>query len=144
MNVTNNTDTTARLPRIIVDGYWRDDKTEFYGYVVSQSDDIEENDDDIFFYGLSESQIAESLGKETGADFVITAYAVLRSCLAYMSEADVEDMAHCEGFVEDDELPPSHVDSPLYDKWLAIVTQMEAEGCDRSDAQSIADIEVAN
>lgn len=42
------------------------------------------------------------------------------------------------------ELPPSHVDSPLYDKWLAIVTQMEAEGCDRSDAQSIADIEVAN
>lgn len=41
-------------------------------------------------------------------------------------------------------LPPSHVDSPLYDKWLAIVTQMEAEGCDRSDAQSIADVEVAN
>ena len=76
MNVTNATDTTARLPHIYVDGYWRDDKTEFYGYVISQTDDIEEHDDEIFFYGLSESQIAESLGKETGADFVITAYAV--------------------------------------------------------------------
>ena len=42
------------------------------------------------------------------------------------------------------ELPPSHVDSPLYAKWIAIVEQMEAEGCDTSDAQSIADIEVAN
>jgi len=42
------------------------------------------------------------------------------------------------------ELPPCHQDSPLHDKWLAIVAQMEAEGCTTSDAQSIADIEVKN
>jgi hypothetical protein len=42
------------------------------------------------------------------------------------------------------ELPPCHQDSPLHDKWLAIVAQMEEEGCDTSDAQSIADIEVKN
>jgi hypothetical protein len=65
-----------RLPHIIVDGYWVDDRTEFEGYVISQSNDIEEDDDSIFFYGLSESKIAESLGKETGEDFVITRYEV--------------------------------------------------------------------
>ena len=64
------------LPHIIVDGYWRDDRTEFEGYVISQTHDVEEDDDSIFFYGLSESQIAESLGKETGEDFVITRYEV--------------------------------------------------------------------
>lgn len=40
------------------------------------------------------------------------------------------------------ELPPCHKDSPLHDKWLAIVRKMEEKGCDTSDAQSIADIEV--
>ena len=67
----------TRLPHIIVDGYWRDDRTEFEGYVISQTHDVEEDDDSIFFYGLSESQIAESLGKETGEDFVITRYEVV-------------------------------------------------------------------
>ena len=67
---------TTRLPHIIVDGYWVDDRTEFEGYVISQYNDIEEDDDSIFFYGLSESEIAESLGKETGEDFVITRYEV--------------------------------------------------------------------
>ena len=66
----------TRLPHIIVDGYWVDDRTEFEGYVISQTHDVEEDDNSIFFYGLSESQIAESLGKETGADFVITRYEV--------------------------------------------------------------------
>jgi len=40
------------------------------------------------------------------------------------------------------ELPPCHNDSPLHDKWLTIVAQMEEEGCNTSDAQSMADIEV--
>lgn len=68
------------LPNIIVDGYWVDDRVEFEGYVISQSNDVEEGDysifcdEGIFFYGLTESQIAESLGKETGEDFVITSY----------------------------------------------------------------------
>lgn len=66
----------TRLPHIIVDGYWRDDRTEFEGYVISQTHDVEEDDDSIFFYGLTESEIAESLGKETAQDFVITAYEV--------------------------------------------------------------------
>ena len=67
---------TTRLPHIIVDGYWRDDRTEFEGYVISQTYDVEEDDDSIFFYGLSESEIAESLGKETAQEFVITRYEV--------------------------------------------------------------------
>ena len=66
----------TRLPHIIVDGYWVDDRAEFEGYVISQSNDIEEDDEGIFFYGLTESQIAESLGKETGEDFVITRYEI--------------------------------------------------------------------
>lgn len=28
---------------------------------------------------------------------------VLQSCLDYMSERDVADMAHCEGFIEEEE-----------------------------------------
>ena len=67
---------TTRLPHIIVDGYWVDDHTKFEGYVISQTHDVEEDDDSIFFYGLSESEIAESLGKETAQDFVITRYEV--------------------------------------------------------------------
>ena len=62
------------LPNIIINGYWVDNHTQFIGYVISQSNNIEEDDDSIFFYGLSESQVAESLGKETGEDFVITSY----------------------------------------------------------------------
>jgi hypothetical protein len=34
---------------------------------------------------------------------VLDAKTVLRSALNYMSEADVADMASCEGFIEDDE-----------------------------------------
>lgn len=41
-------------------------------------------------------------------------------------------------------LPPSHVDSPLYDKWLAIVIKVEAEVGIRSYAEFIADTEVGN
>jgi len=39
-------------------------------------------------------------------DGVLDAKAVLRSALGYMSEADVADMASCEGFIEDDEDEP--------------------------------------
>jgi hypothetical protein len=35
--------------------------------------------------------------------------------------------------------PPCHITSPLHSAWLAKVAQLEAEGCDTSDAQSIAD-----
>lgn len=36
-------------------------------------------------------------------------------------------------------LPPCHVTSPLHSAWLAKVAELEAEGCETSDAQSIAD-----
>jgi hypothetical protein len=36
-------------------------------------------------------------------DGILDAKTVLKSCLGYMSEADVADMAHCEGFIEDEE-----------------------------------------
>jgi len=62
-----------------INGYWKDDKTEFYGYIVSDTDDTGYNygldDEDIFFYGLSENEIKECLNDEnTGLDFVITSY----------------------------------------------------------------------
>ena len=35
-------------------------------------------------------------------DGIIDAYTMLMSCVAYMSEAEVEDMLHCEGYDDDD------------------------------------------
>ena len=63
-----------------ISGYWKDDKSEFSGYIVKEFDDSEETeelDDLIFFYGLSENEIKESIeeGEEgTTQEFVITAY----------------------------------------------------------------------
>ena len=65
-----------------VNGYWKDDKSEFEGYIIREFDDaIPEGetdcgftDDDIFFYGLSETDIIEAirLGEDTVNDFVLT------------------------------------------------------------------------
>lgn len=64
---------------IKIDGYWLDDKTEFYGYIVSQLEEIdEENDENIFYYGLSLDYIEENiLNEKTGLDFVITRYELI-------------------------------------------------------------------
>ena len=64
---------------IKIDGYWLDDKTEFYGYIVSQLEEIDEvNDEDIFYYGLSLDYIEENiLNEKTGLDFVITRYELI-------------------------------------------------------------------
>lgn len=58
----------------IINGYWKDVKSEFNGYIVKEYDDEEE--DDIFFYGLSESDIIEAIKSidDTVHDFVITSY----------------------------------------------------------------------
>ena len=40
---------------------------------------------------------------ELAEEGVISWESIARSALSYMSEADVEDMAECEGFVEVDE-----------------------------------------
>lgn len=61
---------------IKIDGYWNDDKTEFYGYLVSQNEEVDkENDDSIFFYGLTLDYVASNLNNEnTGLEFTITNY----------------------------------------------------------------------
>ncbi|QQV91445.1 hypothetical protein M1M25_gp015 [Tenacibaculum phage Gundel_1] len=64
-----------------INGYWKDDKTEFKELIVSEMDGCFEgiepySDDDIFFYGLSESNLLEAieLKEETAHDFVITSF----------------------------------------------------------------------
>lgn len=68
-----------------IDGYWKDDGTEFSNYLVTDTDGIEDlperfNEDDIFFFGLSEKDIKENIEDATKLrfktchDFVITNY----------------------------------------------------------------------
>lgn len=61
-----------------ITGYWKDDKSEFSDYLVNEYDDCPEgmDDDDIFFYGLSENDIVEAIreGEENQLEFVITSY----------------------------------------------------------------------
>ena len=61
----------------LINGYFKDDNSEFTNFlVVDSGDTIAERDDDIFFYGLSESEIKEAidLKEDTAQDFVITSY----------------------------------------------------------------------
>jgi len=68
-----------------VEGYWKDDRSEFGGYIVKEFDDVEENEEDddlIFYYGLSESDIQQAIedeknGVEDSLDFAITYYEVI-------------------------------------------------------------------
>jgi hypothetical protein len=63
------------MAKFEIDGYFKDDKTEFYGYLVSEHDDVyNDEDESIFFYGLSEDEIKEAMSENTTHDFVITAY----------------------------------------------------------------------
>ena len=58
-----------------IDGFWKD-RTEFYNYLVSSYDEQEPNDEDIFYYGLSESEIIDAIEKKenTVHEFIITDY----------------------------------------------------------------------
>jgi hypothetical protein len=63
----------------LISGYWKDDKSEFSDYLVNEYDDDLGNthdDVDIFYYGLSESEIIDAIkqGEETALEFVITEY----------------------------------------------------------------------
>ncbi len=63
--------------KFLIDGYWKDDKSEFSNYVVSSYDDNAEDDDEIFYFGLNESDIKECIrdkGEEDILEFVITSY----------------------------------------------------------------------
>jgi hypothetical protein len=63
-----------------IDGYWKDDKSQFTDYLVcvyDGSEELDEEDDtEVFFFGLSEKEIQEAinLGEDTVHDFVITSY----------------------------------------------------------------------
>lgn len=61
-----------------IDGYWKDDLLEFRDCIVREYDDIvdDETDDKIFYYGLSEEEIKQSIENpdESGLEFVITNY----------------------------------------------------------------------
>lgn len=63
-----------------IDGYWDDDKSEFYDYIVMNYDGIHDDadgitDDDVFFYGLEEKDIIDAIAEGTVIDgFVITSY----------------------------------------------------------------------
>lgn len=65
----------------IISGYWKDDKIEFSGYIVSEDHTLPSEgdlftDDQIFYYGLHEKAIKNAIeAKEnTAHDFVITSY----------------------------------------------------------------------
>ena len=80
MNQTvSNLKTVARTANYFrISGFWKDDKSEFSGYLVKDDHTIiEDEDDSIFFYGLSESDIQQAIidGEEsTAQEFVITSY----------------------------------------------------------------------
>ncbi len=64
-----------------ISGYWKDDKEDvFEGYIVKEFSDSEENeefDDLIFYYGMSEEDIKECIANpndENCLEFVITDY----------------------------------------------------------------------
>lgn len=62
----------------LISGYYKDDKSdEFNDYLVTDSqEELEDIDDSIFYYGLTEEYIKEYLNKEENGilDFVITSY----------------------------------------------------------------------
>ena len=62
-----------------INGYYKDDKSEFSGLIVKEFDDVEADeqaDDQIFYYGLSETEIQQAIadGGDDMLDFVITSY----------------------------------------------------------------------
>jgi len=62
-----------------ISGYWKDDGEFFDDYVVKEFDDANEDDDDVFYFGMSEADIivAIELGEDSDEEFVITDYEIL-------------------------------------------------------------------
>ena len=63
----------------IINGYWKDDLSEFNKYIVGEYEEVCEPDDDVFYYGLSEQEIKEAIKNpsQSGLEFVITSYEIL-------------------------------------------------------------------
>jgi len=65
-----------------IDGYWKDDLSEFSGNIVKEYDDAEEDEDrdnSIFYYGMGENDIIDAIANpdENSLEFVITSYKLL-------------------------------------------------------------------
>ena len=78
-----------------INGFFKDDKEKFSGYIVKDTHDIDDNDDDIFYYGLSEKDIIDAIesGWKGEFDFVITSYEPIKE---FYVEYDVK-FAYIEG-----------------------------------------------
>lgn len=59
----------------IISGYWKDDNCSFEDYLVTEWDCVPEghDEDDFFYFGLSEKILKES-NIEDALDFVVTSY----------------------------------------------------------------------
>lgn len=57
-----------------VNGYWKDNKETFEGYLVVDENDGVDNDDVFFVMSLEEIKEAIALGEAGPYDFVITSY----------------------------------------------------------------------
>lgn len=79
-----------------INGYWKDNKSPFYGYQVTDTDDTlpEELDQDIFFYGLSEKDLQEAVeqGEDTSLQFVITSFEFLKSIKVCYAKGTIDDL----------------------------------------------------
>lgn len=70
------------MNRFRIEGYWKDDKEPFEDYIVVDVDGLENEDEvEIFFFGLSEENIIEAIkaGEEWEEDFVITGYELVEA-----------------------------------------------------------------
>ncbi len=64
-----------------ISGYWKNDKEQFCSYRVTTFESLGEAwDDDLFYYGITEQDIIDMIGKENDSDdFVITSYESLEN-----------------------------------------------------------------
>jgi hypothetical protein len=59
-----------------IEGYWKDTKEEFSGLIVKEYDDMGDDDDDVFFYGMGVEDLEGCIedGENTALDFVVTSF----------------------------------------------------------------------
>ena len=73
-----------------ISGYWKDNRSTFENYLVSEAEDTESDDDNVFFYGLSmEEAMAYMFEEDAPFEFVITSvqpFTQHHSCLTWSKE----------------------------------------------------------
>ena len=59
-----------------ISGYYKDDKSEFTDFIVKECHSVDEHDEQIFYYGLTEADIKYSINTcgDDNLEFVITSY----------------------------------------------------------------------